>query len=95
MLKFFITPDRKDQKHILVDQKGDHMKSLAELYEEIIASDDLKKELAEAGKDKEALAEFLKKHDCSATVDEFFEDLSVNFLWIFQTFSRLENLCCI
>ena len=47
------------------------MKTLSELYDEILASDDLKKEFFEAGKTKEATAEFLKKHECSASVEEF------------------------
>ena len=48
------------------------MKTLQEFYEELKASDDLKKSLAEAvmaGK----ITEFLKAHDCDATADELKE----------------------
>lgn len=49
------------------------MKTLQELYDEIIASDELKKEFAESIKTKEDTAAFLKKQECSATVDELIE----------------------
>ena len=41
------------------------MKTIEELYNEINASPELKKAVSEI-KDKEALADFLKKHDCDA-----------------------------
>ena len=45
------------------------MKTVQELYSEIIASDELKKAFVEAMKANE-IAEFLKAHDCEATVEE-------------------------
>ncbi|MBP5166453.1 MAG: hypothetical protein ILP09_04265 [Oscillospiraceae bacterium] len=45
------------------------MKTLQELYSEIIASDELKAAFAEAAKDGKA-AEFLKAHGCEATAEE-------------------------
>lgn len=46
------------------------MKSLQELYDEVIASEEMKTEFLECGKTEEGTAEFLKKYDCSASVDE-------------------------
>ena len=46
------------------------MKTIEELYNEINASEKLKK-AASANKDKGALADFLKEHGCEASVDEF------------------------
>ena len=46
------------------------MKTIEELYNEINASEELKK-AASAIKDKEAMAEFLKEHGCEASVEEF------------------------
>ena len=48
------------------------MKTLQELYDEVKKSDDLKKSLAEAVKAGK-VTEFLKAHDCDATVDELKE----------------------
>ena len=48
------------------------MKTLQELYEEVKASDDLKKALAEAEKSGKT-TEFLKANDCDATLDELKE----------------------
>ena len=48
------------------------MKTLQEVYEEIKKSDDLKKALAEAVKAGK-VTEFLKAHDCDATVEELKE----------------------
>ena len=45
------------------------MKTLQELYNEVIASDELKKEFLEAGKNGKA-EEFIKAHGCDATMDE-------------------------
>ena len=48
------------------------MKTLQELYKEVIASDDLKKEFMEIVGDKEngekKVEEFLKKNGCDATL---------------------------
>ena len=41
-----------------------------ELYKEISTSEELKKAVSEI-KDKTALADFLKKHGCEASADEF------------------------
>ena len=48
------------------------MKTLQEMYEEVKASDGLKKSLAEAVKAGK-VTEFLKAHDCDATVEELKE----------------------
>ena len=48
------------------------MKTLQEVYEEVKASDDLKKSLAESVKAGK-VTEFLKAHDCDATVEELKE----------------------
>ena len=57
------------------------MKTIQELYKEVIASDELKKEFMEATRDekeaKKKVGEFLKKHGCDATIEEvkaFFEE---------------------
>ena len=46
------------------------MKSLQELYDEILASDELKQEFAEAAKSEETIAAFLKDHACDASVSD-------------------------
>lgn len=46
------------------------MKTLQELYDEVVASEELKTEFLECAKTKEGAAEFLKKYDCAASVDE-------------------------
>ena len=54
------------------------MKTLQELYNEVIQSDELKKEFLEAGKNGKA-EEFIKAHGCDATMDEikvFLENLT-------------------
>ena len=54
------------------------MKTLQELYNEVIASDELKKEFLEVGKNGKA-EEFIKAHGCDATLDEikvFLENLT-------------------
>ncbi len=54
------------------------MKTLQELYNEVIQSDELKKEFLEAGKNGKA-EEFIKAHGCDATLDEikaFLENLT-------------------
>ena len=51
------------------------MKTLQELYHEVIKSDELKKEFLEAGKNGK-VEEFIKNHGCDVTMDEikvFFE----------------------
>ncbi len=45
------------------------MKTVQELYGEIIASDELKKTFVEAMK-ADKIEDFLKLHDCEATVEE-------------------------
>ena len=45
------------------------MKTLQELYNEVIKSDELKKEFLEAGKNGKAL-DFIKEHGCDATEAE-------------------------
>ena len=46
------------------------MKTIEELYNEINASEELKKAVSEI-KDKEAFADFLKEQGCDASADEF------------------------
>ena len=46
------------------------MKSLQELYDEILASDELKQEFGEAVKSEETIAQFLKNHDCDASLED-------------------------
>ena len=46
------------------------MKTLEDLYKEVMASEDLKKAFAQAAKDKK-VADFLKTQGCEATEDEF------------------------
>ena len=50
------------------------MKTLQELYKEVIASEELKKEFMEASKDEKNcqknMEDFLKKYGCEATFDE-------------------------
>ena len=48
------------------------MKTLQELYEEVKASDDLKRALAEAVK-SDNVTDFLKAHGCDSTADELKE----------------------
>ena len=45
------------------------MKTLQDLYSEVIANDELKTEFMEAAKDGRPM-EFLKAHDCEATAEE-------------------------
>ena len=59
------------------------MKTIQELYKEVIASEELKKEFMDAAKDEENgqknVEEFLKKYGCDATFDElqeFFKEKS-------------------
>lgn len=47
------------------------MKTIKELYDEIMASEEMKEELAAAGSDREALEAFLAKHQCSSNREEF------------------------
>ena len=54
------------------------MKTLQELYNEVIQSDELKKEFLEAGKNGK-VEEFIKNHGCDVTLDEikdFLENLT-------------------
>ena len=55
------------------------MKSMEELYSEVIASDELKAEFLEAVKDPALVEDFLKKHDCQGTAEDvmaFFREKS-------------------
>ena len=47
------------------------MKTLQELYTEVMASDEMKKEFIEAFKQKEATEAALKKYSCDASFEEF------------------------
>ena len=51
------------------------MKTLQELYDEIIKSNELKKAFAEAAK-ADKITDFLKAHDCNAAYDELKEFLA-------------------
>ena len=46
------------------------MKTLETLYQEVLASNELKKSLAEAAKPPEALAEWVRAQGCEATAEE-------------------------
>ena len=46
------------------------MKSMQELYNEVMASEEMKKEFLEASKEKESVGAFLKKYGCDASVDD-------------------------
>jgi hypothetical protein len=46
------------------------MKTLQELYKEIMASEKLKKDLSEAVNDKTKVTDFLKMHGCNASFEE-------------------------
>lgn len=46
------------------------MKTFEELYNEIIASDELKVAFTEAAQSKESFDAFMKEHDCPATLEE-------------------------
>ena len=46
------------------------MKTMEELYKEIMASEDLIKEFTEASQSKDTLESFLKKYECDASLEE-------------------------
>ena len=46
------------------------MKTMEELYNEVVGSDELKKEFLEAARSNGSVQAFLKKYDCTATVEE-------------------------
>lgn len=46
------------------------MKTLQELYDEVIASEEIKTEFLECANTEEDVTAFLKKYDCPASVDE-------------------------
>ena len=52
------------------------MKTLQELYDEIIVSEELKTEFYESAKTKEDAEAFLRKYGCAASVDELKEFLN-------------------
>lgn len=54
------------------------MKNLNELYAEVMADEDLQKEFLEANQDGK-IAEFLKAHDCEATLSEIEEFVKNSF----------------
>ena len=45
--------------------------TLEELYQEILGSDELKEEVAQATESEKSIVAFLRKHGCDATLDEF------------------------
>ena len=47
------------------------MKTMQEFYDELVSSEELKKELQNAAKDKESLEAFFKARDCDFTAEEF------------------------
>jgi len=47
------------------------MKKIEELYNEVMVSDELKKEFLEAFQSQEATEAILKKYDCDATFEDF------------------------
>ena len=46
------------------------MKTMQELYNEVMASEEMKKEFLEASKEKESVGAFLKKYGCDASVED-------------------------
>ena len=54
------------------------MKTMQELYDEIMGSEELKKEFLDSGKSKETMEAFLKSHGCDVTIEEFAEFLKEN-----------------
>ena len=52
------------------------MKTLQELYDEVIASEELRTEFLECSKTEETAQGFLKKYDCPSSVDELKEFLN-------------------
>ena len=46
------------------------MKTLEELYKEVMENEELKKEFLEASKDKETMEAFLKKNGCEAGIED-------------------------
>ena len=51
------------------------MKTMQELYDEIMGSEELKKEFLDSGKNKETMEAFLKAQGCNVTIEEFAEFL--------------------
>ena len=47
------------------------MKTAAEFIKEIGASEDLQRELTSIGKEYAEIGDFLKRHDCAASAEEF------------------------
>ena len=79
------------------------MKTIQELYNEVMASETLKKELKEASQ-KGKVEEFMKQHDCNATMDELMsflegvqsedEDLSLDELELVAGGTHSESMFC-
>ena len=79
------------------------MKTIQELYNEVMASEALKEELKEASQ-KRKVEEFLKQHDCNATMDELRsflegvqsedEDLSLDDLELVAGGTHSESMFC-
>ena len=55
------------------------MKTLQELYDEVISSDELKKEFMAASSDESDAAAFLKKHGCDSSMEELSTFLKEKF----------------
>ena len=51
------------------------MKTMQELYDEIMGNEELKKEFLDSGKSKETIEAFLKAQGCNVTIEEFAEFL--------------------
>ena len=64
---------KKQQDNGLRWKKGERMKTIEEFYSEISGSKELQEELKSTS--GAMLAEFLKKHNCGASVKEFTEFL--------------------
>ena len=47
------------------------MKTMEDLYKDVMASEEQKNELSEAAKEKASLESFLKKYECDASADVF------------------------
>ena len=55
------------------------MKTMEDIYKDVMASEEQKNELSEAAKEKASLESFLKKYECDASADDFVTFLEEKF----------------
>ena len=58
-------------RHFIIFKEEMDMKTMEELYKEVMASEELQKELSEATKTIDAFEHFLKESGCDAWGEEF------------------------